>query len=167
MSLDNMVVVARINHTKNYNVAIMTWPEVEAAMDAANKGLIQFTELLTFNQAYKRAIKLFRKNRTEYGIMPIDLVTNVVKNKELEAEALKVFVIIEDDKVRIETVDYATNLINNHPWQRNEKTDNLFVELDNWEVDAFKSKFVNCNYGYGILYLKDNNITNIEVLFSA
>lgn len=163
MSLDNMVVVARINHTKNYNVAIMTWPEVEAAMDAANKGTIQFTELLTFNQAYKRAIKLFRKKRTEYGIMPIDLVTDIVKNKE--AEALKVFVIIENDKVRIETVDYATNLINHHPWQRDEKTGNLFIELDSWEVDAFKSKFV--KYGYGILYLKDNNITNIEVLFSA
>lgn len=164
MSADNMIVVARINHSNNYNVAVMTWPEVEAAMDAANKGIFQFTELLTFNQAYKRAIKMFRKYRTEYGIMPIDLVTtNIEKNKE--TEVLKVFVIIEGDKVRIETVDHTTNLINNQSWQQDEKTGNLFIELDGWDVEAFKSKFV--KYGYGILYLKDNKITNIECLFSA
>jgi hypothetical protein len=160
MSADNMIVVARINYGKNYNVALMTWPEVEAITNAAKKGIIQFTEFFTFKDAYKEANKLFKKHHTEYGIMPIDLVTDPSKNKE----RINVFVIIDNDKVRIETVDHAINLINNHSWKQDEKTGNLFIELVGQEADFFRDRFN--NYGYGVLYLKDNCIVNMEVLFA-
>lgn len=163
MSADNMVLVCRINGSKKYNVSVLTWPEVETIIENAENGVIQFTEFLTFKQAYKKAIKLFRTHHTEYGIMPIDLDEHV-QTKDNE-EIIHVFVIVKGDTIRIETIDRVRCRINNQEWDQDEKTHNLFIELTGTESELIKSKF--SNYGYGIIYVKNNQISNVEVLFDA
>lgn len=163
MSADNLVLVSRINGGKKYNVAIMTWPEVETIMENAQNGIIQFTEFLTFKQAYKRAVELFETCHTEYGIIPLN-VDEYVRTKDNE-EIIHVFVIVKGDTIRIETIDRVRCRINNQEWDQDEKTNNLFIELTGTESELIKSKF--SNYGYGIIYVKNNQISNVEVLFDA
>lgn len=96
----------------------------------------------------------------------ITLTGVVIEQNESRYWRLNVGDVVEyNDTIRIETIDRVRCRINNQEWDQDEKTNNLFIELTGTESELIKSKF--SNYGYGIIYVKNNQISNVEVLFDA